>query len=165
MTEAEWMKNDDVYDMVEHIDPAPSARKVRLLGCACIRWAWEWGLDEPAPKAVHVAEAFADGLAVGVELNRVAAQMGAEWRECDEPWRPYPRTCELTEALTSPDSDRAWLGEFHNYAAEMNIADEPEWLKTSEFVRDIFGNPFRPVAFDAAWRTTDVMLLAQAIYE
>jgi hypothetical protein len=32
-------------------------------------------------------------------------------------------------------------------------------------VREIFGNPFRPVAFNAAWRTTDVMLLAKGIYE
>ena len=32
-------------------------------------------------------------------------------------------------------------------------------------LRDIFGNPFRPITFDPAWRTSDVMLLAQGIYE
>ena len=32
-------------------------------------------------------------------------------------------------------------------------------------VRDIFGNPFRPVAFDPRWRTADVMGLARAIYD
>ena len=30
-------------------------------------------------------------------------------------------------------------------------------------VRDIFGNPFRPVTFDPRWRTSDVVGLAQAI--
>ena len=32
-------------------------------------------------------------------------------------------------------------------------------------VRDLFGNPFRPVRLDPAWRTPDVLQLAQAAYE
>ena len=32
-------------------------------------------------------------------------------------------------------------------------------------IRDIFGNPYLPVACDPAWRTSDVMLLARGIYE
>jgi hypothetical protein len=32
-------------------------------------------------------------------------------------------------------------------------------------VRCIFGNPFRPVTFDPAWRTSDVLALAQGIYD
>ena len=32
------------------------------------------------------------------------------------------------------------------------------------FVRDIFGNPFRPVALDPAWLTSDVLLLARGVY-
>jgi hypothetical protein len=31
-------------------------------------------------------------------------------------------------------------------------------------IRDIFGNPFRPVALDPAWLTTDVLALARGIY-
>lgn len=31
-------------------------------------------------------------------------------------------------------------------------------------LRDLFGNPFRPVSFSAEWRTSDVLLLAQGIY-
>ena len=34
----------------------------------------------------------------------------------------------------------------------------------AQYVRDIFGNPFRPTLFDPAWRTTDVLLLAGGIY-
>jgi hypothetical protein len=33
------------------------------------------------------------------------------------------------------------------------------------WVRDIFGNPFRPVTFDPAWRTPGVVALAKEIYE
>ncbi|MCE9566641.1 MAG: hypothetical protein K8U57_31850 [Planctomycetes bacterium] len=32
-------------------------------------------------------------------------------------------------------------------------------------IRDIFGNPFRPVVFDAAWRTDTAVSLAKHIYE
>jgi hypothetical protein len=33
------------------------------------------------------------------------------------------------------------------------------------WLRDIFGNPFRPVAFDPAWRTDTAVSLARHIYE
>jgi hypothetical protein len=33
------------------------------------------------------------------------------------------------------------------------------------FLRDIFGNPFRTVAFSTEWRTTTVVLLAKLMYE
>jgi hypothetical protein len=35
----------------------------------------------------------------------------------------------------------------------------------AEIIRDIVGNPFRPVALDPAWRTSDVFLLARGIYD
>ena len=34
----------------------------------------------------------------------------------------------------------------------------------AEFMRDIFGNPFRPVTADPAWLTSDVVALATSIY-
>ena len=34
----------------------------------------------------------------------------------------------------------------------------------AELVREVFGNPFRPVALDPAWLTSDVRALAHAIY-
>ena len=32
-------------------------------------------------------------------------------------------------------------------------------------MHDIFGNPFRPVAFDPAWRTSTAVELARQMYE
>jgi hypothetical protein len=33
------------------------------------------------------------------------------------------------------------------------------------YLRDIFGNPFRPVTLDPTWRTPEVLLLARSLYE
>jgi hypothetical protein len=35
----------------------------------------------------------------------------------------------------------------------------------SALLRDIFGNPFRPVAFDPAWRTSTAVALAEQMYD
>jgi hypothetical protein len=35
----------------------------------------------------------------------------------------------------------------------------------ANLLRDIFGNPFRPVEFDPSWRTLPVLALAQAVYD
>ena len=40
-----------------------------------------------------------------------------------------------------------------------------EFALQSRLIRDIFGNPFRPVTLDPAWRTSTVRALAQGIYE
>ena len=34
-----------------------------------------------------------------------------------------------------------------------------------DLLREIFGNPLQPLAFSSSWRTSDVMLLANGIYE
>ena len=52
-------------------------------------------------------------------------------------------------------------------------ATRPDWdaghqRAEREFVihaHDIFGNPFRPVAFDAAWRTDTAVSLSKGMYE
>jgi hypothetical protein len=40
-----------------------------------------------------------------------------------------------------------------------------EQLYHVRLLRDIFGNPFRPVAFDPAWRTDTAVSLAKQMYE
>ncbi len=35
----------------------------------------------------------------------------------------------------------------------------------TNLIRDLFGNPFRPVSFSPAWRTSTVLALASQMYE
>src|SRR5262249_59113145 len=50
------------------------------------------------------------------------------------------------------------------YAAEASgRTDEP--AAQAALLRDVVGNPLRPVTFDPSWRTPRVLRLAQSIYE
>jgi hypothetical protein len=40
-----------------------------------------------------------------------------------------------------------------------------ELSQSARLLRDIFGNPFRPVTIDPTWRTSDVLALARGIYD
>ena len=40
-----------------------------------------------------------------------------------------------------------------------------ERREQTDIVREIFGNPFRPVRFSPAWRTDTVMTLARQMYD
>ncbi len=51
-----------------------------------------------------------------------------------------------------------------NQEAEWRVGDRV-YPGFASLLRDIFGNPFRPVAFDAAWRTSTAVALAQGMYE
>jgi hypothetical protein len=48
---------------------------------------------------------------------------------------------------------------------EFQAACASEDRALANLVRDVFGNPFRPVEIDSQWRTTNVAALAQTIYE
>ncbi|VTU00166.1 Uncharacterized protein (Fragment) OS=uncultured bacterium PE=4 SV=1 [Gemmataceae bacterium] len=43
--------------------------------------------------------------------------------------------------------------------------EDPLERDIATLIRDIFGNPFRPVAFDPEWRTSTVVALAQQMYD
>jgi hypothetical protein len=48
---------------------------------------------------------------------------------------------------------------------EIERVYEAEYARQAGVVRDIFGDPFRPGTFDAAWRTSTVLSLAKGMYE
>jgi hypothetical protein len=57
-----------------------------------------------------------------------------------------------------PDPDKARVEAHRTEIQEI-------WRDGMCLLKEIAGNPFRPVEFDSAWRTVDVMLLARGIYD
>src|SRR5215207_6967877 len=135
MTEAEWLTDADPRPMLEWLRTRASARKLRLFACAVARL-----LPAPADEAeareraaaVDVAERFADGRAGPQELaDALPHSAGHGWF--------WP--------VAQPDAFEA-----AEYAAVEDQLPGPAG-RVADLVRCLWGNPFRPVAFDPAWRT------------
>jgi hypothetical protein len=114
--------------------------------------------DERSHRSIEVAERYADGCATDEDLGE--ALRGADAVTGYFPaW--FEKDLRVTNAatLTSfPEAFRAaWqVGRFVSDASP-NVG--------GAIVREIFGNPFRPVKFDAAWRTDTAVALAEQMYE
>lgn len=146
MNEQEWLASTDPAAMLGEITaphnsdlPNPgwraSDRRLRLFACACCRSVWDRLTDPRSRRAVEVAERYADGLC---DFPALAA---AE-RAAMDAWMGFPennprgmaRYCCIenvtyaAERITRPGLD----GVVH--AIQANL------------LRDIVGNPFRPVA-------------------
>ncbi|MBM3981421.1 MAG: hypothetical protein FJ304_14265 [Planctomycetes bacterium] len=98
-------------------------------------------------RGVDAAEAFADGKLGHKQLVGAKPPTGG-------PWNVFHLPTGLTRLRTNEIAQA--LG---NFASEFSI---PTAAQLAHLVRDIFGNPFRPVAFAPEWRTdTAIRLVAQ----
>jgi hypothetical protein len=184
MTEAEWLTSDNPElpaDMLEALRNKGSARKRRLYACSITRYFWQ-ALTDPSREAVAVAERYADGLASGQEL--LEAEKGAEaayrllgakslpWDAAMVPMSAAEaaRYCCATKGY-DPSVNADWYESREGECAPLEVikllCEGPGYMIAGLQVplRDIFGNPFRPVAWDLAWMTTPAVRMAQAIYE
>ena len=142
VTESDWLSCTVPRHLLRFLKERTSDRKLRLWACA---WAaYRHGVYDVMRAAIAEAEGWADG-------DR-AANMGryrAAYYVCfDSAWTAaYEGAVRSHEK--SPTSEKKHKG------TQFQLAT----------LRDIFGNPFRPVAFAPAWRTSDVLLLARGIYD
>ena len=172
MTEQEWLLSNDVGSMVRYLGLQPSgrSRKLRLFAVACCRRVWHLLPDEPSRQAVLVAERYADGLTRTAELKAAYAGAGGDaLHRGYNPAGPVVRVNAPTGAYWTAQNAHTLAGQ-HNAAGkplgryERARADLKEKGQT-DLLREIFGKPFCPVAFEAGWLTPVVLSLARAAYE
>jgi hypothetical protein len=82
------------------------------------------------------------------------------------------RLSQSSRVLTAAEVERGLnllpeqrLRQLMQEGAKSEQAVKAEQRAQTTLLRCIFGNPFRPVAFDPRWRTADVLGLARGIYE
>lgn len=210
MTEGQWLSSTDPQAMlqwfrlsaldsrVHHPGTAWNDRKLRLFACACVRRIWFLLADRRSRHAVEVAERFADGMATSNE--RITAldnlpQVGNEgwYRDaemafhCITPNGLRPESA-LIEILTYHDIHATTGGQG---TEDLRLPPLVEPSVIADLLREIVGNPFRPVTLPKVavgrpsaslpasstatpgstvwhacpWLTTDVLAVAQVAYE
>jgi hypothetical protein len=186
MTEAEWLTCADPAPMLEFlqggmivlVDELPLQaereairtfiqdavpRKLRHFACWCSRRIWDELWDERSRKGIEVAERYADGLATAEQLGN-ANSAALEARNAIR-GHLIRRIAAHVAYATSGNQIAEASSESANVVAWIEELPLPEArTEQNHILRCIFGNPFRPVAFDPAWRTSDVLALAQGIY-
>jgi hypothetical protein len=126
--------------------------------------------NEKCRQAVVVAESFADGLKSGPALNEayneaanvaISAASKAATSSAESPFRVSEAVDVSTgcfDAVLIPSVDTVIS------ANEIESAWASHAGQQAKLLRDIFGNPFRPVVADPSWLTPTVHDLAAAIY-
>jgi hypothetical protein len=164
MTEQEWLACTISPRMFNAIWRQASNRKLRLVACARCRQWWKELVDDRSKKAVETAERFADYLAddqereMALEQARlVLEEMVAEQRFEEAAVARIARVAAELAKHALADREEAFY-----IAGERVVHEDPIHCGV---IREVFGNPFRPVTVDPAWRTSNVTAVAQAIYD
>ena len=165
MTEQEWLACTDPKAMLVFLHGKTSERKLRLFAVACCRRVWHLAPHDDSRGAVEAAERFADGGGMAADLRHAhlpAVQVFYDLREGRQADR------EAARAACSAAAESGWTAA--NLSGEWSLAAEVAGgghagPARADLLRDIFGNPFRPVAISPAWRTPQVVALAQAAYD
>jgi hypothetical protein len=183
MTESEWMTSAAPGRMIEHVGRSATLRKLRLLFAArLVRVSWQFAVGSQPPELT--LNELADNL-----IGRPTAQtrLGLLRRprliqRPDEEDAPESETYQevvdlafdaqplrtahrLLDQLGELEAGLSmWDAEFESESDRQRTLSQIRKI-TASLIRDIFGNPFRPVAFVQRWRTADTVGLARGIYE
>jgi hypothetical protein len=127
------------------------------------------GLGNPSwLKPIELTEQYIDGRGGLADID--AAIDAAD--EVD--LSPTQTTKQALRFLTKPDPlaaayEAPWVA--HNFL-HLRLPDRGDFGRESRLqadavaiIRDIFGNPFRPVTFSPDWRTSTAVALAKGMYE
>jgi hypothetical protein len=193
MTESEWVTCTDPARILDFLKGKVSERKMRLFACACCRRVWQL-LDERKRTAVEMVERAANeedmlgNLATAAMNTQLVAHRASqagiiglpEWFSVAEGL--LSGETEATKRLVCwiaglirgicNDTDaasRALLGDEIRAArvawAAAQSAKSLEMILQCNLLREILGNPFRPVKTEPSWLTETVLSLATVAYE
>jgi hypothetical protein len=181
MEETLWMEALAASDpslLLEYLQTEASERKRRLFAAGCCRRVFRfipleckrWKGD-PAEyfQAVEKVEKYADGLATQNDLRNTGRSGDFA---CDAVLVAAARD-EWADALTTVSTwvsaavvppKEPYLIPWDANTGSIGPSQFAEQAAHCDLIRCIFGNPFRPVAFDSRWRSETAVALSSAIY-
>jgi hypothetical protein len=174
-TERDWLRATSIMPLW-YSRYARDDRKRRLVACACARRLLPMLTNDPRPLAViDAVEALAEVPAKAVPARwqaALAAKRGmrvmfAEARSESTSLQQFyaMRAIDAIVQRKASGVADAFRWAHHASARRRLTPGLTEGAAQTMIFREVFGNPFRPVAFDPAWRTPTVTALAQTMYE
>ncbi|WP_439620667.1 hypothetical protein [Gemmata sp.] len=170
MTEAAWLAATAIDRTVREFALAHlSDRKRRLFACACCRRIWDALPHDDLRHGVEAAELHADGLlnprGVAEARERIDRHTAApNFHALAVKWA-LDRHDRLPLSSSQCASYQAAAAGRRFWSAAYQAAVAAEQAEQVVLLRDIVGNPFRPVAFAPEWRTPTALALARQMYE
>jgi hypothetical protein len=170
MSEQEWLATTNPYDLT-HYKACRSERKRRLLSCAFARRVLFLIPDDRYPRAMEVAERYADGVASEEQMRATRRLMNKAWND-----RQFTEGGNHAATAVLATLNKGAVGAANGWeaaAAAQGSLTRPDFSRGYDaeqhvacaLARDVFGNPFRPVSIDPAWLTPTVTSLATAAYD
>jgi hypothetical protein len=189
MTEAEWLAIADPALMLAFVEKKFSKRKLRLFACGCCFRMWDEKPESLPFRAITYGEHWAEkGVFNGPEGQAIWDAI-MQFQEEDMHAGNHLRAIKLLYCLTCLGEDPLFLFRrrtsasiwgrliqlprriFRLSSRPQPIRDDPDDPRTAlmeswpPIIRCIFGNPFRPVTFEAEWRTTTAVQIAKGMYD
>ncbi|HEY7426896.1 MAG TPA: hypothetical protein VH682_21855 [Gemmataceae bacterium] len=191
MTVTEWLACTNLQAKLEFLEEKASDRKLRLFACACCRRIWHLLAEGRGRRAVEIAERYADagkeGLSSAILGDVRLAIMGVE-NEAENLIASAANAAEEAQAsaafaalrcVTFTGQKAADYSSLNAVSAAYHAAtaaNAPSAAKVRDaeraeqtcILRDIAGNPFRPITISPAvmsWNDTIAVRLAQAAYD
>jgi hypothetical protein len=138
-------------------------RKLRLFAAACCRRGRSLLRSRTALAALEALEAYADGLITRTVMEE---QRTAWYGRFDYPF-PIGGTWNSALAKATITHTKVWAAEAAEQAARASNKPDKEQALQARLLRDLIGNPFRPLAVEPswlAWNDGTAVKMAQRIY-
>jgi hypothetical protein len=189
MTEAEWLACEDPVTLQDFLRATRGEtrrkngrRRLRLFACACVRGVWPLLRQPGSRQALYYAELYADGQTTELDLAAATRQAKAAITTEYPNYEPLSAAHGQAAQAAGHAVAKRYDGGNHPSVVHASLAasrawtlneGEPVWGESklrrqavhADWLRDIFGNPFHPVAFSPGWRTPTAVALAGQMYE
>jgi hypothetical protein len=188
MNEGKWLQCTSPMPMLDFLQGKVSERKLRLFAVACCRPFWHL-LDARKRRAIEILERYADGGTTENEVRGLARLFDKSDAEPAhlavanavmsllnllapaDPTRDAMFAAYHAARAAGKEAGPGWESSHDEEGGEDReslpgaIARAQESLAQCRLLRDIAGDPFRPVAVDLAWNVPAVAARARIIYE
>jgi len=163
MLEAEWLTATDPTSLLALLPAPVSNRKCRLLACACVRQEWPVPTEFGCQLAVNAGEKMADGQLADAERHAAITTIEAGATEAANAWSYLVTAAGACLHPIGIDSADIALDSMDGYC--MELFNRSDHIVRVALVRDIFGNPFRPVSVNPSWLSSTVVAIAAGVYQ